>query len=385
MEEIIKEINNSDTFARIIEIGAGVGVSNLICQYSGSSETIYSVESPYSREAFERKFGKYEHRAISYEKLKLINDNLQTKTELELNYYNTILSSTFQVGNETNITSTHGWFSLNIKGECKYYHVSIHDALVRTEYQKIIGEIGVKLLHSKNENVFEDSNIDIVLNADLSYNKNMTLDFIKNDNNGCTVFKKNDTIERIESITRDVEDLIIYKGSFNPPTLAHIEIADVANIKYNNSVIFSISINTFQKGVQNIESVLDRIHMINILGYDVLVLNTPFFKDSVEILRKKYFGRLIYPIGLDTINRLALDYTNNVEHFKNDFNNVKFLCNLRSGYEFNDISKLLLSNDHIDVSEIENSFLSSTMIRNGGIEEIEKYTPKEIQDFLKNK
>ncbi len=213
----------------------------------------------------------------------------------------------------------------------------------------------------------------------------MTLRFIENDNSGCTVFKTDDTIDRIESITRDVENLIIYKGSFNPPTLAHIEIAEVAKIQYSSNVIFSISINTFQKGIQNVESVLDRIKMINILGYDVLILNTPFFKDSVEILRNKYFGKLIYPIGIDTINRLALDYTDSIEKFEKDFYDVKFLCNLRSGYEFNDISNILLNCNHIDIKEIKHSSLSSTMIRNGGIEEIEKYTPKQIQEFLKNK
>lgn len=385
IEDIIKEISNSDTFAKVIEIGAGVGVSHLIYQYSGASKTIYSVESPYSREAFEIKFGKDEHRSVSCEKLKFINDNTQIQTELKLGYYNTLLSSTFQVGNESNSMSTHGWFSLNIKGKSKYYHVSIHDTLTRIEYQNIIGEIGVRILHGKNTNIFEDSNIDIVLNDDLSYDKYTTLNIIQNDIYGCSVFKKDETVDRIESITRDVENLIIYKGSFNPPTLAHVEIADLANIKYNTNTVFSISINTFQKGIQNIESVLDRIKMINMLGFDVLIVNTPFFKDSVEILRNKYVGRLIYPIGVDTINRLALDYTNNVEQFKIDFDNVKFLCNLRSGYDFNDISKLLLSNDHIDVSEIENSSISSTMVRNGGVEEIEKYTPKQIQEFLKNK
>lgn len=387
MNNIINEINQSETFAKIIEIGAGLPVAEEFYKYAGASKTIYLVESPYAYEAFERKYGKCAHRAVSAERLKHINDYIQTKEELQNNYYNTVLSSTFQVGGSRNEISTHGWYSLNINGKSKYYHMSLHEAMDRREYIKNIGETGIMLLHSKNETQFTNSFIDIVLNDDLSYDYETTLKFanLSDIEDYAIVFKQDGTIDRLESITRGTDNLILYKGSFNPPTLAHVEIADLANIKYNTNTVFSISINTFQKGIQNIESVLDRIKMINMLGFDVLIVNTPFFKDSVEILRNKYVGRLIYPIGVDTINRLALDYTNNVEQFKIDFDNVKFLCNLRSGYDFNDISKLLLSNDHIDVSEIENSSLSSTMVRNGGVEEIEKYTPKQIQEFLKNK
>ena len=390
MNNIINEINQSETFAKIIEIGAGLPVAEEFYKYAGASKTIYLVESPYAYEAFERKYGKCAHRAVSAERLKHINDYIQTKEELQNNYYNTILSSTFQVGGSRNEISTHGWYSLNINGKSKYYHMSLHEAMDRREYIKNIGETGIMLLHSKNETQFTNSFIDIVLNDDLSYDYETTLKFanLSDIEDYAIVFKQDGTIDRLESITRGTDNLILYKGSFNPPTLAHIEIAEAAENLHKTSVVFTISFNTFNKGHQDIKSIVERIKMINILGYDVLVVNRPLFKDTTSFIRNKFNGTIIYPMGVDTINRLANDYEESfdfigLKSFVKHFNGVKFLCNLRDDYEFSEVSKKLIENGFVETDEIEHSYISSTMFRKGSYEEIEKYVPNKIKDFLK--
>ena len=386
IKKLIEDIYNTDIIAKIVEIGAGLPISSEIFKYAGASKTIYTVESPYSRDAFDRSYAKCTHRAISAEKLRLINDSMQTKVEMDSKFYNTLIASTFQLGDETNKTSTHGWFMLIAKGVTKYYHVSIHQAMSRVEYIEKIGYIGLNLLHNQNQEAFENSYIDIVLNDDLTPNRVETIKYASMCDKADIgiVFSVNGDINRIEVITRDVDSLLVYKGSFNPPTIAHVEIAEESEKIHNSNAIFSISINTYDKGNQDINSLIDRIHMINTLGYDVLLYNKPLFKDMVDFLRNKYNGNVIFPVGVDTMNRLVEPYSDVVK-FKEDFTNVEFVCNKRDSYTMNVFSSYLVDQDIVKLYDIKNSSISSTMVRNGSQEEVDKYVPSKIKHLIKNK
>ena len=88
----IKQINDSDTFVRIIENGAGVPFSHLLFSIGGSSKTIYSSECYYSKQAFNYRFGEITHRAVSMERLKHINNEKNKKKDLQIIIYKIKLS-----------------------------------------------------------------------------------------------------------------------------------------------------------------------------------------------------------------------------------------------------------------------------------------------------
>ncbi len=407
MKEIINEINESSTFVRLFEVGGGVPIANEIFSYAGASKTIFSSESYYSRDAFQKMFGESNNRAVSAEKLKDINNNLSVQKDMLNGLYNTVLSTTFQVGDETNKVSTHGWISINIEGKSiRYYHISLHYSNSRKTHIKNIGEIGVLLLHAKNE--FSPSNcfVDIVLDENLQPMYHETLEFLSHSENEdmMAVFTSSG-IERLESITRDIDTLVIYKGSFNPPSLSHKEIMEKTMNMYegNKKAVFCLSYNTFQKGFQSVDSFLDRIKFINKMGWDVLISSKPLFKNTYDFLRLKFQGKIIFPQGVDTINRMAQDYlchTNetkeipfiSTDFFYDDFKNIEFVIFYREGEEIQPIVKdFIIDNDLIKIiMDNEHKGISSTLIRNlvnqGDFEKVKELVPMEIyQEIITKK
>ncbi len=414
MKDIINEINNSDTFVRLIEVGAGVAIANEIFNYPGASKTVYCSESHYARPSFIKEFGEHNApRAVSAEILKHINDHLDIANDFKNGIYNTVLSTTFQVGDETNSTSTHGWISVNIENcSIQYYHISIHKPLTRKRYIELVGEIGIKLLHGQNDFdiVADDCYIDMVLNENLEPLKGRTLDFIRHSNNSdmMTVFKTDYSIDRLESITRDNKSLIVYKGSFNPPTISHKEIIDNTILLCQPDqpkALFCISCNTYQKGSQDTESLLGRINMLNKLGYDVIISNKPLFTNAHDLLRYKFKGKIIFPMGVDTLNRLGKDYDFEGGRIKispngklipikfvNDFKNTEFIVYQRDNEVLGpNIQRCLVDNELVNL--MDDSYtkgISSTIVRNhvinGEFDEIKLLVPDQIyNDIIETK
>jgi len=413
IEELVKEVNESSTFARILEVGVGVPISNKLYSFSGASKTIYSVESYYSREAHDRAFGECDSRAVSFERLKSVFENESILSDMESGLYNTVLATTFQVGNmNENNVSTHGWIAVNC-GELidvenygdhfvdniKYYHISIHKKMTREEYINTIGEIGVKLLHCKNEFVPSDCWIDMVLDVNGNTDYESSLDAISSCKSAqqVNVFSSNG-VDRLESITRGVENLIVYKGSFNPVSIAHQEVVNqtLTNYKEKTKLLFSISVDTYQKGKIDTESLIRRIQNINSLGYDVLITNNGLFVDCLEVLRTKYNGNVVFPLGVDTINRLSTFYYERVnkdwdgnfenifnkEKFESDFDNCELVCFSRN----DEAVDPLLDSGLVSHMEQQHSAVSSTEIRelfeNGEDEKAVEMIPHEIRHYV---
>jgi nicotinic acid mononucleotide adenylyltransferase len=406
MREIINQINESNIFVRLFEVGAGVPIANEFFNYAGASKTIYSSESYYSRDAYQTMFGESKSRAVSAEKLKDINDNVSIQKDLMNGIYNTVLSTTFQVGDKTNKISTHGWISLNINSKnIRYYHISLHYPNSRKGHIKNIGEIGILLLHSKNETIPNNCNVDIVLDENLQPLYHETLEFLSNCKNTdmMSVFTKNGSIDRLESITRDVDNLIVYKGSFNPPSISHKDIIQNTSKLFNGNKkeVFCLSYNTFQKGKQTVESFMDRVRFLNKMGWDVIITSKPLFKNTYDFIRLKYDGKIIFPQGIDTINRMVEYYINhsfdkknksfNTQHFLNDFKNTEFVIFYRDGENVHEeVQKKLIDGNLVSVfNESLRSGVSSTMIRNlvnqGEYEKIKELVPPEIYSEIISK
>ncbi len=399
MEELINQINESTTFVRILEVGAGVPIANEFFSYAGASKTVYSSESYYSRHAFVKEFGDCKHRAVSAENLKHINDHPSVIEDLKNGLYNTVLSTTFQVGDKTNTMSTHGWICINIAGESvRYFHISLHYPNSRIGHIKNIGEIGILLLHAKNNSIPNDCCVDIVLDENLQPLHKETLDFLSHSTSDTMSVFTTKGIDRIESITRDHDALIVYKGSFNPPSLSHKEIIESSINLYegNKKGVFCLSYTTFQKGIQSVESFLERVELLNKLGYDVIISSKPLFKNTYDFIRLKYAGKIIFPQGVDTINRMANDYIHaigkdkhniffDLKSFKNDFINTDFFIFQRDNEELNSlIQKNLVDSNLVRIIDSEHRGISSTKIRNlvnqGEFDKVKELVPTEIYE-----
>lgn len=388
MKKITEKIHQSDIYGVFIETGCGVPISEALFNVAGASNTVYFSQSPYSREFFHTEYNikNTKVRSVSPECLQGVLESEKISNLFESKKINTLYVSSFQVGDESNSISTHGWILFKYKENIKYYHISIHEKMTREDYIKRICENGLKLINSKNEFVPEECDVDIILNYNLSYNKKRTLQFISkmNHKEQFSVFYK-DKIDRLESLTRENNSLIIFKGSFKPVQIAHKYIIERSKAKYNTNAVFMISVNVFQKGRQNEDSVLNRIDLLNELGYPVIVCSKPFFKDNISFIRNKFDSskKIILAMGLDTVNRLMDDYKNSdfydLEKMKKDFKNTVFFCFNREGSHINDFIK---DNSLFYFEKTEFEEISSTKIReslkNNEYEEIKKIVPFEV-------
>ena len=315
---LIKNIHDSNTYGVFIETGCGMPLSNLLFSVSGASKTIYMSCSPYSIDYARTEYGITDGlRAIS-------RDYVATLTNkyiplVDDGVINTIYCASFQVGEHNNIV-THGWISLLHLNSYKFYHVTIRNSLTRSNYISRIGEIGLHLLSSKNlHHIPNNLDVDMVFAFDDGGNfvpDNGTLLLLMNPEN-VLCFESGSIPKRLEDHCRDQARLIIYKGSFNPPTNAHIDIVESTILTYPGTrTAFMISVSTFDKRIINYDDILRRIEWITSLGYICFINHKGMFQDTIKFFNK-YFKKtiLIFPVGSDTKERMEskLFKTNSVK------------------------------------------------------------------------
>lgn len=336
--EIIKsQIHNSKLFGIFIELGLGNPVSNELCGVSGASKTVFYSENPYNDT-----ISKYiyeipeDERLVSVDAIsRIINSekirNLLQYSEANVEI-NTIYVSSFQIG-EYNDKVTHGYIGLKYFDEIFYYHITVRDSLSRLEYIKKIKNLSIQMLIDLSnrtpitQNIGNDCSIHIdgIWNYDLSSNVIETLNAnnrsLLNEMGNNIFYVKNNNLLRLENLTRSAKKgLIIYKGSFNPISNAHLSMIEQAKEKFPDyEVCFSISLSTFGKTHNSSENIAKRIELINDLGYGVLICHTPYFDNlHISLNNAKYDNNVVYVMGMDTATRLNdCGYTN--------FSNRKFL------------------------------------------------------------
>jgi nicotinic acid mononucleotide adenylyltransferase len=129
------------------------------------------------------------------------------------------------------------------------------------------------------------------------------------------VFNQYGKTTRLESICRE-NDLLIFKGSFNPPHKAHIKMMEACVEELGVQGYFAISLETFGKGFGTPEDILHRISMINDLGYSVVINKTPLFRDFVDLFnnRMNKEAKLHFVMGEDTAIRFVQVAPDDINH-----------------------------------------------------------------------
>lgn len=212
-----------------------------------------------------------------------------------------------------------------------------------------------------------------------------------------------------------MKPIVIFKGSFNPPHICHLNIAKVVEEKFGVKPVMMISSSVYQKGWIDPKDLTSRLKILNELGYSVMITKDGYFHKNTEYIRAKFKQPIVYVVGSDTLNRIlessyhilnpkdkvtlpifgkeeqvTLDGMSEVfrkleiERFEYDFKDVTFFVINRPGSELSPDASYV--KDYYTLVEEHPDFfyISSTKIRemkaNNDIEGIRKLIPAKIFD-----
>ncbi len=362
------------------EIGANVEVAHTLQTQSGSSKIIEKALCSYNEyeQTRNRHQHKNLHRSVSKE---FIADGLQRYASKFPDQK--IFMSSFQVTTDPSAV-THGYIGLTRgKGQADILHVTIPEPLERREYQKIVGNIWLQLIQNLCDNtpVVTDY-IDQWYRMDawkLRQDIQTTIEHMWPGSMVCINTEGN--LCRMEDIVRTKEGyqpLIVMKWSFNPPHIGHVHMMEETQRKYPGHIpLFSISVDTYDKGKVDALQLTKRITWLNTLGYPVVLFGSGYFKDNIDVLRYKNTQDIVFPIGLDTSKRIIETYTDREDEMLQDFAGITFEEFARNWVE--DISSRFPtlfsknSTPHLDVS--------STTIR-GTTSDAKLFIPEKIRELV---
>lgn len=340
IEEKIQKIHGCKKLGIFIESGTAGIVASMLMMEKNASSTVYMSECPYNKEFQHGYYENQAYRSISKETVLCFVDRWKNIDDEKY-----IFAQSWQVGNYNDI-STHGWIAIYnpITGNTHVYHCSIHDSMNRADYIHTIGRLGIDILFNdlydcageKPEPPVYLKYIDI--HGD---DPHLPLVGLKHsDDEGFICFDTDGNCIRMEDMFRSKEEIALYKGSFNPLHIVHIEFAQSSA----NRPIFMISLNTIDKEALDVTELKKRIAMINAEGFQVIVCNKGMFRDNIDFIRRKFDCRLLFLVGSDTITRIS---TEDLQWF--NINNISFMVKSRSD---NDISstriRQLLDQNKID-------------------------------------
>lgn len=403
----VKHIHNLDLYGIFIEAGCASVVSSALQLVAGASKTVYMSEAPYSKEYQHLVYGKTERSISSEATVSFINTWL---TEIEKGLHkgvNFIYASSFQVG-ENNDISTHGWITVcDIrKKKARSYHISFQDAVTRYQYIYEIGKIGMEIIIDGVDSIPKNCFIDIVedrsivdgagvgyahLNKwpddkDTSQELLVSIDGAQRHPHICLSKRKQ---VRLENLYRESPVIIAYKGTFNPVHNTHVALAEKAREMYKSNPVFVLSMDIYEKGHVDPEVLIKRAYHINDLGYDVIIVRSGYFSSFTDIVRAKFKDKkIVFPLGIDTFNRLLDSTHKTLEDFQKDFTNSKFLMLHRNGYELHKDAQTFV--DYYDLlSDSDPADISSTEIRKlkeeNKLDELKKLVPEKVFNQIKTK
>lgn len=381
-DEKIKEIHASKLYGTFVEMGCGVAISNALLSVEGASNTIEEVSVPYSKELQDKLFSSYypgfsgRIKSVSKEFVlsvvrKITNETIQGKQ-------NFLMVASFQLQSEKNTDKlTHGYIAVfsdlereTDKPFVRVYHISIPSSYTRKNFLNLIGEVGIDIMYSFiTKTQLKNQYIDQVWKTKIGNGGsiwettpeiNETLEILNGsvDDNFIVVTPDKQLI-RFEDLVRDKPGIILLKGSFNPIHEYHVLMMEDTKKTYPDYASgFLCSITRYDKPNVSIEELLTKIDKITGLGYYMIISKEWRYADTVEWIRQRWAQPIIFPVGIDTLNRI-IESTPTLP-----FENTKFLAFKRLGVTLHEDAKLFKHFILTTPSQGE-SDISSTKIRNG--------------------
>jgi hypothetical protein len=302
MNNFITTQNALGRVFKLIEIGAGVPVADLILSSPGASKIVYETECPYG--SAKEKYG-ITDRMVSREAV------IKIFKETNFKNFNTLVVTSFQIPSENDVVP-HGWVLIGFKnGNYDTFHITLQHLYLKEEsrrtYIERLGKIVIELISIIDERCVPD-----LSKIDSGWIDRTRYKPIQQKNLNTLICYDCGVPVRFEDISRKYSSLNLYKGSFNPIHSAHQEIAKIAEHRNENSrTIFALSRNTYQKGKIPEDQLMERIRAINSAGYPVLVFDDGFFYDNVLAVQNRFSGKVNPIMGADTFNRLMNCYQTN--------------------------------------------------------------------------
>lgn len=356
MDEIINELCSKSKLGIFIsESGLGIAqkfydrplASNIIYQ----SNVLYSKYNDITKELGYLDTNDKNKRIVSFN---YVNDlsNYYIDKYKDNDAVNLIVTASFQVGE---YCLNHGYVSISfIEKNSQFKHLSFHitskvfDKKLSNDY---ISNAIIKLIHHYFYNndtkkitsylpeggIYNDNliNIDIINNGfnEPLINELLTL---RNVYYKCTsgfLVTKNEKLDRIDSYIRDINDsnkeFYVFKGSFNILHNHHLKIINTFSDK-NKHLLMSISVNSYGKTLVDNQDLIERIDIINKIGYDVYINFEPLFSDFTNNLSYLFnfinLKNIKFLLGYDVFTRLIKEEYKNItgeyEYYYNYFNNT---------------------------------------------------------------
>ena len=305
MSREIKVLQNyfkeNNTLLNIFECGCAATVSNTLMSIPGASNMIDTCTQIYSKDSQIKRYGEFK-RSVSKEFTELV---------LKSEPYKTAIAISFQIQDTSNpVMQTHGWVSVtnNVDMTRNSYHISYNNNHHSREDILIdIAKDVVKILtHFFIDRKHKLSNVDMVYSGRfLSILDYETL-FNSADENSIIAFNSQGEISRWEEMVRGFDGLILMRGSFNPIHKRHLESIEKTKEKYPEYKAFlHCSIKRFDKPDLTLDEIKEKVAQAYTNGLPIIFTTEAKFNPALNLIRERYKGEIVLPVGIDTINRFV--------------------------------------------------------------------------------
>lgn len=429
-------IQNLHTFSiptRLVEIGCGLTLSNLLYSENNASHTVYDVHSPYNRKAqLEIDIRVANHRAVSMENTTyFLLNSLKDKEDL-VHYV-----ANFQIGGGDNPKTTHGYIMIGgneLPMIC--YHVTIPGENTREYLLNEISKVGFSILYNRQIDVTNSDNKKLPID----YVDQVMMPFVNSDgevhdlgyyltgeDDNIAVTGANDiTLElflgskledgednllcyhnghfvRFEDFFRDKKKVMIYRGTFNPITNAHLTFLERAVLQENPDLhALMIARNIYGKNGLSKNEIRERMSYADSLGLPLIIGYSFRYIDTIKHLRKRLFDKtdteLQFIMGADTVQRV-FQFEPDEFFFDVIYKNVTYVYVKRIGFNIDKeyqtkldglvthggwCLKFKVVGDFNEEEFIMSSTQARQLLKDGDFSKLEKLLPQPIYDIFKN-
>lgn len=303
MDKLLKTLQTADVRLAISENGYGCKFSNNLMETSGASKVLVYTESPYSKELCKNK----DVRAVSTENVVDKVRDLNKRTPA-----NMFIATSFQSG--SNSKYAHGFVAVkyeDVRGAIEHervYHLSFGFEFPKKDVNIAISvflyNMIIAALDGRTPNC---SSIDGVFNFD----GNLIINQLPEKFKAFAITPEGKWARALDAV-RDMEEVNVLKGSFNPIHDAHIQMLSTTNRN-----ILGLCTSTVQGKETDIEDLIMRANLLVEQTGSWCILSTNSlatyqdFHDFVKRLNKKVHCK--YPMGADVFSKLDVTTLRNFD------------------------------------------------------------------------